>query len=192
MAATAVHKAAPRSYTLLYQTFYWQDEMKIPTTCFWGQSVYLAANGFSFLKLENQNQESSVHSFFCFNIECRKIRKQLLFRFFHFFPRNEKREFSLIFRFRFNERLTLSVVSLKYSSGPPPEWVFFKGTVILERLPLLFPWRRVMIVTWHTAAIITLYDRWIAFISFFLFYLIYSQTCLPCHGQSDIPIHKYV
>ncbi len=48
--------------------------------------------------------------------------------------------------------LTLSVVSLKYSRGPP-EWVFL-GTFILECFPLLFPWQRVMIVTWYTAATI--------------------------------------
>ncbi len=42
--------------------------------------------------------------------------------------------------------LTLSVVSLKYSSGPP-RVSFFKVTVILDRFPLLFPWRCVMLVT---------------------------------------------
>ncbi len=35
----AVDKAAPRSYTLLYQAFYRQDEMKMPTTRFWEQTV---------------------------------------------------------------------------------------------------------------------------------------------------------
>ncbi len=83
--------------------------------------------------------------------------------------------------------LTLSLVRLKYSSGPP-RVSFFNATVIWERFQgWLFPWWRVMHVTWHSMA-----DNWISFVSFFLFYLKYSQTCLPCHEQSNILIHKYV
>ncbi len=59
-------------------------------------------------------------------------------------------------------------------------------------IALLFPWRRVMLFMWHTAATIALYDTWIAFISFFLFYSKYSQTCSLYYEISDIPILKYV
>ncbi len=49
-----------------------------------------------------------------------------------------------------------------------------------------------MLVMWHTAATIALYDTWIAFISFFLFYSKYSQTRSLYYEISDIPILKYV
>ena len=49
-----------------------------------------------------------------------------------------------------------------------------------------------MLVMWHNTAIIDLYDTWIAFISFSLFYSKYSQTCSLYYGISDIPIVKYV
>ncbi len=87
--------------------------------------------------------------------------------------------------------LTLSHVSLKYSSWAPSV-SFFQATVILDCIALLFPWWRVMLVMWHTAVTIALYDTWIAFISFFLFYSKYSQTCSLYYEISDIPILKYV
>ncbi len=49
-----------------------------------------------------------------------------------------------------------------------------------------------MLVMWHTAATIALNDTWIDFISFFLFYSKYSQTCSLYYEISDIPILKYV
>ncbi len=49
-----------------------------------GQQIFL-------LKLENQNRESSIHSFFLFNIESRKMRKQLLFRFLIFFQETKNK-----------------------------------------------------------------------------------------------------
>ncbi len=49
-----------------------------------------------------------------------------------------------------------------------------------------------MLVMRHTAVTIALYDTWIAFIYFFLFYLKYSQTCSLYYEISHIPILKYV
>ncbi len=93
--------------------------------------------------------------------------------------------------YHFPDLLTLLHMSLKYSSWAP-RVSFFQATVILECLALLFPWWRVMLVMWHTAVKIALYDTWIAFISFFLFYSKYSQTCSLYYKISDIPILKYV
>ena len=82
-------------------------------------------------------------------------------------------------------------MSLKYSSWDPGV-SSFSGDRYLECAALLFPWRRVMLVMWHTKAKIDLYDTWIAFISFSLFYSKYSQTCSLYYEISDIPILKYV
>ncbi len=49
-----------------------------------------------------------------------------------------------------------------------------------------------MLVMYHTAVTIALYDTWIAFIRFFLFYSKYSQKCSLYYEISDIPILKYV
>ncbi len=75
-----------------------------------GQRIFL-------LKLENQNRESSIHSFFDLILKVEKWENSSFFVCFIFFQRNEKQEFQLIFVFRSGGEKCINSLNIRFLRG---------------------------------------------------------------------------
>ncbi len=90
-----------------------------------GQRIFL-------LKLENQNRESSIHSFFDLILKVEKWENSSFFVWLFFFQRNEKQEFRLIFVFRSGVEKCINRLNIRFLRGwelnAPFCWLVSRGS----------------------------------------------------------------